>query len=90
MVGRDRGRGRIKGHMDEGRKKGGKEGGRKGEREGGLGLWASWIRRGVIPESLCCTKLPLHVGVPNPINMALKLLEQSSEGCLPLGRIPPM
>ena len=31
-----------------------------------------------------------YPGVPNPINVALKLLEQSSQGCLPLGRVPPM
>jgi taspase (threonine aspartase 1) len=29
-------------------------------------------------------------GVPNPISLALRLLQKSSEGCLPLGRVSPI
>lgn len=39
---------------------------------------------------ICDASVYHHPGVPNPINVALKLLEQSSQGCLPLGRVPPM
>lgn len=33
---------------------------------------------------------PLCSGIPNPISVALRLLQKSSEGCLPLGRVSPM